>query len=449
VVVGWDCASPWLALERWAEELPNLARLRQGGAWGRLRSCDPPITVPAWMAMGSGADPGALGVYGFRNRVRGGGAEAARLTSREDFEVAPLWERLGSQGLRACAVGVPGTWPPRPMLGKLIPGPETPPEAPKTWPPELWGRVKALAPGYAFDVGEHRKVERGELVRRVRAMTEARFKIVEDLAQDDDWNLLWVVEIGLDRLHHALWACVDPSHPRYEGPGSPWEEALLDYYKLLDARLGRLWGLVDDGQTACLVVSDHGARPFVGGFRLNAWLIQEGLLVLKDDGAQEGRWDGARIDWSRTRAWAMAGYCGRVFLNLEGRDPGGIVAAHEAGPLLTRVQADLEALRGPSGEPWRTRALRSEALYEVARGFAPDLTVYVDDLSWRCLDTLGGEGLYRAENDTGPDTANHDWDGILVAGGAGVSPCELRGARLVEVAGHIEALLGLSQARRG
>src|SRR3954447_6611257 len=68
-VIGLDCAEPSLVFERFADRLPHLTRLRQQGAWGRLRSCDPPITVPAWMAMMSSKDPGTLGYYGFRNRA--------------------------------------------------------------------------------------------------------------------------------------------------------------------------------------------------------------------------------------------------------------------------------------------------------------------------------------------------------------------------------------------
>ena len=69
VVIGLDCAEPSLVFDRYADRLPNLTRLRERGAWGKLRSSDPPITVPAWMSMMSSKDPGTLGYYGFRNRA--------------------------------------------------------------------------------------------------------------------------------------------------------------------------------------------------------------------------------------------------------------------------------------------------------------------------------------------------------------------------------------------
>src|SRR5437879_12476436 len=66
-VIGLDCAAPAILLQR--PDLPNIRALMQRGAWGRLESVIPPITVPAWMCLSTSQDPGSLGVYGFRNRA--------------------------------------------------------------------------------------------------------------------------------------------------------------------------------------------------------------------------------------------------------------------------------------------------------------------------------------------------------------------------------------------
>jgi predicted AlkP superfamily phosphohydrolase/phosphomutase len=68
LVIGLDCAAPQLLFDRWLDELPTLRALTERGSFGVLRSCDPPITVPAWSVMTSSRNPGSLGVYGFRNR---------------------------------------------------------------------------------------------------------------------------------------------------------------------------------------------------------------------------------------------------------------------------------------------------------------------------------------------------------------------------------------------
>jgi predicted AlkP superfamily phosphohydrolase/phosphomutase len=65
LVIGLDCAPPELVFERWREELPTIRSLTEAGRYGVLRSCDPPITVPAWACMTSSRSPGTLGIYGF------------------------------------------------------------------------------------------------------------------------------------------------------------------------------------------------------------------------------------------------------------------------------------------------------------------------------------------------------------------------------------------------
>src|SRR5213080_2675195 len=68
LVIGLDCAPPALVFEQWRDELPNFKRVMDDGIWGKLESCIPAITVPAWSSMMSSKDPGTLGFYGFRNR---------------------------------------------------------------------------------------------------------------------------------------------------------------------------------------------------------------------------------------------------------------------------------------------------------------------------------------------------------------------------------------------
>ena len=71
LVVGWDSAPPKEVFEQWRSHMPNLDRLMRRGAFGTLRSTDPPITVPAWASMLSSQNPGRLGFFGFRNRKVG------------------------------------------------------------------------------------------------------------------------------------------------------------------------------------------------------------------------------------------------------------------------------------------------------------------------------------------------------------------------------------------
>src|SRR2546423_2120374 len=113
-VLGLDCAAPEILLKR--EDLPNIRNLMQRGAWGRLESVIPPITVPAWMCMSTSQDPGSLGVYGFRNRVDHSYSGLGIVNSKS-FKAPAIWDALGQTGQRSIVVGVPPSYPPRQICG--------------------------------------------------------------------------------------------------------------------------------------------------------------------------------------------------------------------------------------------------------------------------------------------------------------------------------------------
>src|SRR3954447_21631182 len=109
LIIGLDCAAPELVFDRWRDELPTLAGLMRHGSWGVLESCFPCITVPAWSCMAASRDPGALGIYGFRNR-RDHSYDALTLADSQAVRVPRLWDLLGARGRPVVVVGVPGTY---------------------------------------------------------------------------------------------------------------------------------------------------------------------------------------------------------------------------------------------------------------------------------------------------------------------------------------------------
>lgn len=56
MVIGLDCAPPEHIFGEYADDVPNLTKLRDNGMWGSLESIVPPITVPAWMCMMTSKD---------------------------------------------------------------------------------------------------------------------------------------------------------------------------------------------------------------------------------------------------------------------------------------------------------------------------------------------------------------------------------------------------------
>jgi predicted AlkP superfamily phosphohydrolase/phosphomutase len=415
-LIGLDCADPNL-MEEFLPDLPALRELIQGGSFARLKSVDPPITVPAWMCMMTGKDPGELGVYGFRNRTDYS-YEGLGVTSSARFSEPAVWDVLGRRGLRSILLGIPGTYPPKPVRGHCISGflaPDT--NAEFTYPASLKDEIASWVGDYILDVGEFRTEDKPWLIEQVHRMTEQRFALARRLIAEKDWDFFAMVEMGPDRIHHGLWAHHDPDHPKHD-PQSPFRDALREYYRFLD---GRIAELISDlpGGTQVLVVSDHGAQRMDGGIGINEWLIQEGYLTLKEYPDEPTRMGdlikAGLVDWSRTVAWGEGGYYGRLFLNVAGREPQGAVPPERYEEVRTELAERLASIPDEHGCPIGTRVFRPEELYREVKGIPPDLIVYFGDLRWRSIGTVGWRRIHFHENDTGPDDANHAPYGILIA----------------------------------
>jgi len=436
-LIGLDCAAPLVLFERYRSEMPHLDTLLRSGAYGNLRSCDPPITVPAWASLFSGRDAGELGIYGFRNR-RSFDYSGYQIASSGAVRQPCVWDVLGAEERRVILLGVPPSYPPRPVHGCLVSCFLTPSTARRTtWPPELAGEIEAVAPNYVFDVDGYRGGDPDALLARIAAKTQDHFRVAQHLLRTRPWDFFAMVEMGTDRLHHGYWRYIDPAHPRYR-PGTRLEEKVIDYFRLLDGCLGELLDTIG-GDAVVLLVSDHGAKPMHGGVCTNEWLLRNGYLKLLDRADAPGPLLAERIDWEGTTAWSDGGYYGRIFLNQRGREPHGRVAEADCGRVLDEIAAGLDAIETPGGVRIGAQAHRPADLFRATNGVAPDLIVYFGDLAWRSLGSVGVGAVTATENDTGADDANHDWNGVFVLR----DPREawgntrLEGLRLLDVAATI------------
>ncbi len=441
MIVGLDCAPPEIVFDDMRDELPVLSGLMERGAWGPLRSCDPPITVPAWSCMMSSKDPGKLGFYGFRNRADHS-YDGMTFATSDKVKEDRLWDILGRTGRRSVVLGVPGTFPPTPLLGDMVSCFLAPSIQSKyTYPAELRDEIQGVVGEYMLDVPDFRTDQKDRIMRDITEMTRRRFKLARHLRDTREWDFFAMVEMGTDRLHHGFWRFYDPKHPDYE-PGNPYEEAFRGYYRYLDSEIGQLIeGLGPDD--ALLVVSDHGAQSMFGGIQVNEWLIREGYLTLVEPPDKPTPIGRCQIDWSRTKVWADGGYYSRIFLNVAGREPQGIVQPHEYEALRDDLVAKLEALGDEQGQSIGTRVFRPGDLYEVANGVPPDLIAYFGDLTWRSIGSVGDGRIHVRENDTGPDDANHARMGIAIMVGAGMPDQLGDDATLYDIAPTVLTAMGL------
>ncbi len=411
LVIGLDCAAPEIVLRD--DRLRNIRSLMANGCYGRLESVIPPITVPAWMCMATSQDPGSLGVYGFRNRVDHSYTGLGFVNSRS-ITAPAIWDHLGSEGRQVVIIGVPPSFPPRQVNGLSI-GCFLTPDTVRgeyTYPASLKAEIDGLVGEYPVDVKDFRTDDKAKLLAGIHEMSRTHFKVIRHLMTNTEWDYFQFVEIGLDRIHHGFWKYHDPAH-RQHVPNSPYANAISDYYLHLDAEIGSLLELIDD-DTNVLLLSDHGAQRLDGGFCVNEWLRREGLLVLKQEPKGQTRFTPEMVDWSRTKVWSEGGYYARVFVNVEGREPQGVVPAAGYEDFLTELTARFEALQDDLGRPMGNQVFRPKDIYKHVRNVPPDLIVLFGGLYWRSIGGVGYAELHVQENDTGPDDCNHAQFGVFI-----------------------------------
>ncbi len=463
IVIGLDGATfdlfgPWME----AGDLPNLARLCAEGARGRLRSCLPPVTSPAWKCFSTGKNPGRLGVFWWRQVDRAGqriiGSEARLFQSRE------IWDVLGDGGLRVDVVGMPLSYPPRRVNGFMVSGGPYAGESGFTEPAGLQAELKER---FGYQLHPQRALSRENRASRaiadeILALTAQRFDAAEHLLEHHDPDFLCLVLFYLNNLQHFCWQ----------------EEPVRRVWRLIDERLGRF--IRDD--VNLFLVSDHGLARIERVFYVQTWLRREGLLVLRPErfGALErlrlsrdlvrttarilrldvaatrllgrGRLErlirhipfresrvreaGAferRLDWERTRALALPQ--GPLYL-LGEPDP----AAREA-----RVREITERLKGLvdplTGRCPIRKVHRREEIYKGP---------YMEDAPDLVLEPEPGYHIREGEIGSGEIFADHDeWqadnhpEGILIARGPDVRAREEGNAEIIDLAPTVVHLMGL------
>ncbi|MBN1317463.1 MAG: alkaline phosphatase family protein, partial [Anaerolineales bacterium] len=287
-VIGLDCGAPELVFDKWRDQLPNFRRLMERGVYGDLMSSTPAITVPAWSSMLSGKDPGVLGFYGFRNRADYSYDKMSIATGAAVKEKR-VWDYLGEAEKNVIVVGVPQTFPIRPVNGTLVSSFLTPSVKNQyTFPNEFRYEIDRVLEGeeYDVDVRQFRTDDKDFLLKQIYAMNEKQFKVLRYLMDNKPWDFFMFVDMGVDRIHHGMWLFHDETHPKHV-PGNKYRHAIRDYYIKLDQQVGTLLDRIPE-ETIILVVSDHGVKGMHGGICINEWLRREGLLTLAEKPPAEG-----------------------------------------------------------------------------------------------------------------------------------------------------------------
>ena len=204
---------------------------------------------------------------------------------------------------------------------------------------------------------------------------EDRERMFFDALEKTPQGLCACVFDTTDRVQHMFWRYLDKDHPAVRDvPQGQKPRVIQELYDRMDSLIGRVLQQIDD-QTVLLVISDHGFKSFNRCMNLNAWLHQNGYLVLKEGKSESGDWF-EDVDWSRTRAYTMG--LNGLYMNVKGREREGIVeAGAESETLKEELRSKLDGLVDPaSGKVGITGMFDCDAVYAGPYvDNAPDLIV--------------------------------------------------------------------------
>ena len=177
-----------------------------------------------------------------------------------------------------------------------------------------------------------------ETVAEVMAAEAAWWSRAAGLAMDEAGAALLVLHWHiLDEMGHRFVPLIDPTGTAYDPQQADahWE-IVRSYYRAADRFLGAFLERLDDGQTVFAVVSDHGMPANKKAVSLINLFREQGWVALTADGQD--------VDWAQSQVFFAQNH---LWINLQGRDEGGIVPAQEYRALRAQVLAAMRDLKDP------------------------------------------------------------------------------------------------------
>ncbi|MEZ6015363.1 MAG: alkaline phosphatase family protein [Planctomycetota bacterium] len=240
-----------------------------------------------------------------------------------------------------------------------------------------------------------------------------------DVLDKTSKGFVTVVFDTTDRVSHMFYRYLEPDHPANAGKDTTqFVDTIPELYARADGLIGEVMAKLDsDPDTVLMVISDHGFCSFQRGVNVNAWLRDEGYLVLKDGATTSGDWF-EKVDWEKTRAFTL-GLTG-IFINRKGRERlGQVEKGPELDALCHEIKRKLEALVDPKSgqkvvhEVFLTREVQDGPYADMA----PELLVGYERgfrHSWDCA--VGAVSRDTFTDNTKSWSGDHCVDPRLVPG---------------------------------
>jgi len=483
LIIGLDGATFDL-IRPWAAEgkLPTLAKLMHDGVNGDLESTLPPVTSPAWPTFMTGKNPGKHGVFDFI-RPRAGSFD---MVNASQIHGKLLWEILSEAGYSVGVLNVPITYPPRKVNGYMVPGLLSPDQGKTVYPADLLKPYEAELGKYRLTPNvQYKPGNEDEFIADIHDLIDTQLRYALRLMKDHPTDVLMLHFLASDNGSHALWRFMDKTHPRYDAAlGAKYGDEMLKLYQHLDRAVAAVNSAVSDPHST-IIMSDHGFGPLHRTINLNILFIEKGLMHLKPRLFTQLRWWAFRngltpataykilsklglqnlttkvsrksrnemvgkflsfedVDWSKTIVYSM-GHVGQIYLNLQGREPQGIVTPDRYAAARQQVIDALNTLRDPAtGKPLVDRIIpREEAAHGPYADQGADLHLILDGYKTIAFPLFATEGRVLTPQIRG-DSGCHRLHGIFIGHGAGfANGATVPNARIIDLAPTILHLLNV------
>ena len=482
-VAGPDHMEAWLD----AGWMPNLARIRDQGAWCRLRSVSDISSGSIWPSFFTGVMPSRHGQFFTHMQLQSGSYRVVKKYA-DEVPREPFWTTLGRAGKSTALIDVPQSRPVPGFNGVHVAG----------WGGEYpaWPRSSepaALMPEILRRFGQHPLAEQYRLVgkpdtdaayealrRDLLDGTRAKAALSRWILEKERFDLFLTIFAEPHWAMHLLWDMLDQQHPEHSPERARrYAETFHEIFAAIDAFIGKAWAERPESGLVVFSLSGMGANfsgwhvlpevlarlglgPAMGRKQARAhwspmrqwgpWTMRalENLasprLIEAAKAAIPARiWDRwtrrlifAASGWRDSRAfWLPNDYTGAIRINLQGREPNGRVAPGGEYDSVCRdiSEALLELINIDTGQPAVHEVIRThDALPGEHVNDLPDLlVVWASDAPIRGVRSprVGDVGCVSPERRTGA----HRRDGFFAATGARFVPgarCE--GAHIVDVA---------------
>jgi predicted AlkP superfamily phosphohydrolase/phosphomutase len=221
-----------------------------------------------------------------------------------------------------------------------------------------------VGPFYTQGIAEETSVFRAGILSKDEFLTQSHKVLADSLRmfhhelQQFSDGVLFYYFSSIDQNSHMLWG--------------KYENDLLAVYKQVDGAVGEAMGVPN---TELLILSDHGFARFDRAVHLNTWLMQQGYLTLDDPTNTGNDEEFAHVNWEKTQAYALG--LNGIYLNLYGRENGGIVPPADKQDLLNEIAKKLLEFRDPvNGEHLVDKVYFSASAYRGKNlKLAPDIIV--------------------------------------------------------------------------